>query len=89
MYSPNLEAVKEVARWCILAVAAFIFSALVDQIKLVPEFVNLKLWVFTFTLPVQAIVWFVATNALRYIDKLKFMRSKLDKNTETSGLLWF
>jgi len=79
MYSPNWEAIKEVARWCICAVASFVFTVILDQIKLVPEILNVKLWVITFPIPIQAVVWFVSTNALRYIDKVKFETFNVEK----------
>lgn len=89
MYSPNWEAVKEVARWCICAVVSFVFTIILDQIKLIPEVLNVKLWVITFPVPLQAVIWFVSTNGLRYIDKVKFVTSKLDPRREKSGLIPF
>lgn len=90
--SPNIEAVKEVARWVVLFIAGWIITQILSQIILVPENYDLKVWVFTFSIPIRLTLSTGLTVAGRYVDKLLFEQSKQSdkyKLSDPKGLLPF
>lgn len=90
--TPNWEALKETARWIVLFVVSWVITEVLKQITLVPATYNLKVWVFTFAVPVQFALQTALTLAGRYTDKLLFERSKNSMRWATDkpkGLLPF
>ncbi len=75
---PTLETIKEVGRWILSAVAAWLITETLNQIVLVPESTAVKVWVFTYLIPVRALFQFALTAAGRAIDKYVFTVSKED-----------
>lgn len=91
-YKPQIEGIKEVLRWALLFVISWIITVVLAQINAVPETHRLALWVFVFDIPVRAILLFTLTFIGRYIDKVRFERSKekmLRLDEKPSGLLPF
>lgn len=74
--TPNWEALKETARWIVLIVVSWIITEVLKQITLVPVTYNLKVWVFTFAIPIQFGLQTILTLTGRYVDKFLFERSK-------------
>lgn len=63
------EAVKEALRWVVSLVVGWVLTETLKQIDLVPEFATVKLWVFTYMIPVRFMVQTGLTLATRMIDK--------------------
>jgi hypothetical protein len=79
------EALKEVARWLFFYVIAWLVSATLAQIELVPEFASVKIWVFTYSIPIRTIFHITLTLVGRMADK--FIHEW--DGTKLRGLLWF
>lgn len=86
---PVWESTKEIARWVILFAISWVITETLKQVNLVPEFANVKVWVFAYTLPIRAGLQFALTFAGRFVDKYLFEKSKDNPRTETKGLLPF
>lgn len=92
----KLEAVKEIARWIILFILSWIVTQVLAQIKVLPELLNIKVWLFSFIIPLQSLVTFLLTLVGRYLDKLVYLNSKdltsafdLEVSQKAKGLLPF
>ena len=79
---PTLETLKEVGRWILSAIVAWILTETLKQIVLVPEFAEVKIWVFTYLIPVRALVQFGLTAAARALDKYVFVKNKEDNHID-------
>lgn len=83
MKNPNIEGLKEVARWVVLFLVSSIISWFITetlkQITAVPEVFNLKVWVFTYAIPVRELFTFGLTFTGRYVDKYLHESSKQTK----------
>lgn len=75
---PTIEAAKEIGRWILSAIVAWIITETLKQIVLVPESANIKIWVFTYAIPVRALFQFALTAAGRALDKYVFTVNKED-----------
>lgn len=64
-----LEAVKEVARWLVAFIVSWLVTETLKQIVLVPEFVDFKVWVFTYSIPFRAGFQLALTFIGRAADK--------------------
>ena len=71
------EALKEVGRWILLFIGAWIATTLLAQVNLVPEMASFKVWVFTFAIPVREVFIFVLTFLGRLIDKWQHEKGKV------------
>lgn len=89
MKNPKIEALKEVGRWVALFVVSWIITATLDQIANVPEFSEVKLWVFTYTIPVRQLFTVGLTMAGRYADKYVHEQTKQNIEVKTRGILPF
>lgn len=89
MSKPNIEAIKEIARWLVLFGSSWIITEMLTQSSAIPEFQKLDVWVFSFMIPVRTGIVFVLTFAGRYVDKFLFEKSKTLPEVETKGLLPF
>lgn len=89
MSKPNIEAVKEVARWLVLFVASWIVTEMLTQSSAIPEFHKLDVWVFSFMIPVRTAIVFGLTFVGRYLDKWMFTKTHEDPKVETKGFLPF
>lgn len=96
MKNPNNEALKEVMRWVALYVASFTLSWFITetlkQIALVPEAFNVKIWVFTYAIPIRQLFTFGLTLAGRYTDKYlheshKQTKGYMEGQAKAMGLL--
>jgi hypothetical protein len=76
MKTPTKEALKEVSRWVVFFIISWIISETLKQINLVPEFAPIKLWVFTYSIPVRSLFTFVLTMVGRYADKYTHEKNK-------------
>lgn len=81
----HIEALKEIGRWLVFFVGSWIVTQMLGQATQVPEFKFVHIWVYTFMIPLRAIITFVLTMALRYIDK--YMHTNPD--IKSQGLLPF
>lgn len=95
MKNPKIEGLKEVMRWVVLFAGSLVISWIITetlkQITNVPEVFNLKVWVFTYAIPVRELFTFGLTFAGRYVDKYLHEASKgftLD-GSKPKGLLPF
>lgn len=83
MKNPNTEGLKEVARWIVLflvsSVVSWFIAETLKQITQVPEVFNLKLWVFTYAIPVRSLFTYGLTFAGRWLDKYLHESSKQTK----------
>ncbi len=96
MSKPTIEALKEVARWAICIAAGWVITETLNQITAVPESATVKLWVFTYALPVRMVLQTALTYAGRAIDKYIFVKNKEILEAKTTvldtvpkGLIWF
>jgi len=94
MTKPNLEAVKEVARWLVLFIISWVITETLKQTATIPEWATIKVWVFVYAVPVRSLITFGLTFAGRYADKYIYEKSKqialLAENvTKVKGLLPF
>lgn len=69
-----LEWSKEAFRWTLLFVGAWFVGETIKQVGLIPEYFTLKLWVFSYLLPIRAIFILGLTVLSRFIDK--FLHAK-------------
>ena len=80
MKNPQLKGLKEVMRWVVLFVGSMVISWIITetlkQITAVPEVFNVKVWVFTYAIPVRELFTFGLTFAGRYADKYLHELSK-------------
>ena len=76
MTKPQIEAIKEIGRWIVLFIASWIIVQIVNQIAVVPQIWDLKIWEFHFFIPVRELFLAGLTLAGRFIDKWKFESSK-------------
>ncbi len=81
----HLEALKEIGRWLVFFVGSWIITQMLNQATNVPEVTNVQVWVYTFAIPVRALLTFGLTMALRYIDKYMHVNPKV----KAEGLLPF
>jgi hypothetical protein len=96
MNKPTIEAFKEIARWAIFLLLGWVIAETLKQINLVTETYAMKVWIFTYTIPVRMIVQTLLTLAGRAIDKYIFTKNKEIIEARSSilnavpkGLLWF
>lgn len=85
-----LEGIKEVARWVVLFAVSWVITQTVAQINLVPEFFTLKVWVFSYLIPVRLAFNVGLTMLGRFVDKMLYElgKSKGDENMK-KGLTRF
>lgn len=96
MSKPTTEALKEIARWAICIAAGWLITETLNQITAVPESATVKLWVFTYALPVRMLLQGALTFVGRAIDKYVFVKNKEILEAKTTmldavpkGLIWF
>lgn len=63
------EATKEALRWVISLVVGWVLAETLKQINLVPEYSMVKVWVFTYMIPVRFIIQTTLSLATRMVDK--------------------
>jgi hypothetical protein len=76
-----VEIIKETIRWVVLFLISWIIAETLKQANVVPEVLNLKVWVFVYTIPVRAVFTILLTLLSRLIDRLlheKNVKSPLD-----------
>ena len=94
MSNANIEALKSTLRWVVLFVGSFIISELIRQADLIPESWLLKIFIFTFAIPVRTLFIFGLTLIGGYVDKYLHEVKKESKAypvgmTPAGGLLPF
>lgn len=72
----QLEAGKEIARLGIFLVVSDVATQLLNQAVNVPDTLQVKFLVFTYSIPARMLFVTLLTLALRYIDKLKHLNFK-------------
>lgn len=88
---PQIKAGKEIARLVIFLVASDVATQLLNQAVNVPDSLQVKLWVFTYSIPARMLFVTLLTLGLRYIDKLKHenFKEKHPLTKKASGILPF
>lgn len=93
MNKPTLETIKEVGRWVVSGLAAWLITETLAQITAVPESQTIHIWVFAYTIPIRTGVQTLLTLAGRAIDKYVFTASKEDpdrkKTEDPKGVIPF
>lgn len=86
---PNLEGLKEIARWAGIYIASFVASwfltETLNQVTNIPEFLTLNVWVFAYLIPVRQLITFTLTLIVRYLDKYLHELGKLTNNDTLKG----
>lgn len=88
---PQLEAAKEIARLVVFLVASDVATQLLNQAVNVPDSLQIKLWIFTYSIPARMLFVTLLTLGLRFLDKLKHENFK-ESHPETkkpNGILPF
>jgi hypothetical protein len=83
--TPFWEGVKEAGRWIALFVVSWIITETINQKDLIPEFANIKVWVFAYTIPARTAVVFGLTLLGRFIDKWLHEIGKATDNLKLMG----
>lgn len=68
---PQLEAGKEIARLIVFLVASDVATQLLNQAVNVPDSLQVKFLVFTYSIPARMVFVTLLTLGLRFLDKLK------------------
>lgn len=91
MSNAQIEGLKEVGRWVVLFVISWIITATLDQATQIPEAYPVKVWVFTYTIPVRQLIVFLLTMLGRYVDKWLHVsrKEKLPEHHEPMGIIPF
>ena len=94
MSKANIEALKEIARWLVITIFAWIISEIIRQGNLIIDFYQVKIYTFTFLIPIRSVFILGLTILGRYLDKLKHEKMKTLKKypqgmTPSSGILPF
>lgn len=63
------ESLKEVLRWVVLFVFSWVITETLKQIVAIPEYANVRVWVFVYSIPVRMMFQFLLTGAGRWIDR--------------------
>ena len=71
---PKIERIKDILRIGIFFIIAWIISETLKQANLIPEFYTLKIWVFSYLIPIRDIFIAVLGAVLTYIDRVKFLK---------------
>lgn len=74
---PVVEGLKEISRWAVFAGLSWAITSTLAQLSLVPETADVKLWVFTYTLPVRLGFQTGLTLLGRWVDKFMFVKSEV------------
>lgn len=73
MPTPTKEGLKELGRWVALYAVSFVASWFIaetlSQVILVPEFFTVKLWVFSYLIPIRQLFTLGLTFLGRFVDK--------------------
>lgn len=64
-----VEVIKEAIRWIVLFLVSWIITETLKQANLVPEVLNLKVWVFVYAIPVRTTFTFLLTVLSRLVDR--------------------
>lgn len=64
-----IEAAKEGGRWVVFLAISWLITETLAQINLVPATADIKVWVFTYSIPVRLMLQFTLTIAGRVADK--------------------
>jgi hypothetical protein len=80
------EAVKEPLRWIVLFVASWIITQLVNQAVVIPESWEIKVWLFSFVVPLRYLIVTGLTLLGRFVDKYLHLSEPEGK---AGGLLRF
>lgn len=79
MSLPTKEGLKEIARWLVCSIASWIIVQLLAQITVVPVNYVVKVWLFTFAIPIRMLFQLGITMLGRYIDKWQHETSKISE----------
>jgi len=75
-----IESLKEPARWIVLFIASWIVTETLKQINLIPEFLQVNIWVLSYSVPIRLITTTVLTLILKTIDRYMHELGKLVKD---------
>lgn len=70
---PKIARIKDILRFLFFIAVSWFISETLKQVQVVPDFYTLKVWVFTYLIPVRFIFVTALTAALSYIDRRKFL----------------
>lgn len=77
MQDKSIEIIKELGRWAFLFALSWLITETLNQIVNVPEFYQLKVWVFTYMIPVRALLQVSLTGFGRLVDRLVHDRPEI------------
>ena len=83
--TPFFEGVKEAGRWLALFLISWIITETLNQATSIPEFANIKVWVFDYTVPVRTAFVFGLTLLGRFLDKWLHEIGKATDNLKLMG----
>lgn len=63
------ESLKEVLRWVVLFVVSWFVTETLKQVVAIPEYTDIRVWVFVYSIPVRMMFQFLLTGAGRWIDR--------------------
>jgi hypothetical protein len=89
MNIPNIEALKEVARWAVFFAIGWVITETLNQLSVIPETYQLHVWELVYTLPIRLWIQVALTFLGRYVDKYIFVKTFNDPTVKTKGLLPF
>lgn len=76
---PNAEAVKEILRLAIFYAVSWVITQTLLQLTAVPQSLDVKMWVFTYAIPIRFILEMSLTLLARYLDKFMYINDKENK----------
>jgi len=74
MNDHKIERIKDIIRIISFFIIAWIISETLKQASLIPEFYTLKIWVFSYLIPIRNIFIAVLGAILTYIDRVKYLK---------------
>jgi hypothetical protein len=83
--TPFGEGVKETGRWLLLFLVSWIITETLNQANLIPESATLKVWVFSYVIPIRTAVVFALTLVGRFADKWIHEIGKATDNLKMMG----
>jgi len=82
------ETLKEAGRWILLFIISWIITSTLTQIDVVPESQEVRVWVFTYVIPVRLLVNLALTAAGKLVDKyLHEKETEKPKSEQNNGWL--
>ena len=75
-----IEAIKEPARYIVLFIISWIVTETLKQINLIPEKLQVNIWVLSYSIPIRLMTTTALTLILRTVDKYMYELGTLVKS---------